>query len=452
MGYILVPIVVPDDMDVVEFANTTPFKEVVRIIRAMALADPRIVDELRAVYEGRIASGRLFKFKIDERIGAEVALDAFAAAITTRVWEVVARYNGMYRSFADARAFVRGLGLKNMHEWREWSSSDKRPPDIPTNRNTMYRDDWVDLGDWLGSGTKSWRDVEFRSFKDVRAFVRGLGIKSKDEWFAYCKTGQKPDDVPSNINKAFPSDWKGWPAFLGTKNSGAKGVYRSFEDARAFARSLGCRSQTDWHAFCQSGERPRDIPTNPRRIYAKSGWGRVWATGSAPVVHRTAASSTSRSRRRARSFGRSGWRLRRGGIEYWQAHRTIDIPCNPSGKYRGKWWAGWPNFLGTEKRSEPSHGTSRLTTSPAVEMVFRSTMRPILGNEPMYGSRPGTMSSRSHTRTSSGGRAKSHHCAKTRRRTRHSTRIFPGYNRAERAFCVWPFNSPFACLFKRLRS
>jgi predicted helicase len=124
MGYILVPIVVPDDMDVVEFANTTPFKEVVRIIRAMALADPRIVDELRAVYEGRIASGRLFKFKIDERIGAEVALYAFAAAITTRVWEVVARYNGMYRSFADARAFARGLGLKNMHEstvgdWKE---------------------------------------------------------------------------------------------------------------------------------------------------------------------------------------------------------------------------------------------------------------------------------------------------------------------------------------------
>ena len=51
-------------------------------------------------------------------------LGDFAEAISTRIWESVGRAN--WRSFEDARAFVRGLGLKSDSEWRALLSSQAR--------------------------------------------------------------------------------------------------------------------------------------------------------------------------------------------------------------------------------------------------------------------------------------------------------------------------------------
>ena len=39
---------------------------------------------------------------------------------------------------------------------------------------------------------------QFRDFEDAREFVRKLGLKNKKEWQEYCKSGNKPDDIPSN--------------------------------------------------------------------------------------------------------------------------------------------------------------------------------------------------------------------------------------------------------------
>ena len=51
----------------------------------------------------------------------------------------------------------------------------------------------LEWGDWLGTGTDRDRLREYRSFKEARAFVRGLGLKSGAEWSDYCKSGKKPD-------------------------------------------------------------------------------------------------------------------------------------------------------------------------------------------------------------------------------------------------------------------
>ena len=54
------------------------------------------------------------------------------------------------------------------------------------------------MGDWLGTGTVATHLRQYRSFKEARAFVRGLGLKSEAEWRDYCKSGKKPDDIPAN--------------------------------------------------------------------------------------------------------------------------------------------------------------------------------------------------------------------------------------------------------------
>ena len=38
------------------------------------------------------------------------------------------------------------------------------------------------MGDWLGTGTVATHLRKYRSFKEARAFVRGLGLKSQAEW------------------------------------------------------------------------------------------------------------------------------------------------------------------------------------------------------------------------------------------------------------------------------
>ena len=43
-----------------------------------------------------------------------------------------------FRLFEEAREFVRSLGLKNKKEWKKYSSSGKRPDDIPTHPERVY--------------------------------------------------------------------------------------------------------------------------------------------------------------------------------------------------------------------------------------------------------------------------------------------------------------------------
>ena len=51
-----------------------------------------------------------------------------------------------------------------------------------------------------------------------------------------------------------------------------KPQYRPFVEAQAFVRTLGIESSRDWVAYCQTGEKPEDIPTTPQSTYFFQGW------------------------------------------------------------------------------------------------------------------------------------------------------------------------------------
>src|SRR5262249_30654704 len=145
---------------------------------------------------------------------------------------------GIYRSFEEARAFARSLGLKSGVEWRAYAKSGQKPDDIPASPNKTYAEvGWASWGDWLGTGI-------YRSFEEGRAFARSLGLKSQTEWLAYAKSGQKPDDIPFKPDIRYADQgWTNWGDWLGTGTIWtALREYRSFEEARAFARSLGLKS------------------------------------------------------------------------------------------------------------------------------------------------------------------------------------------------------------------
>ena len=122
-----------------------------------------------------------------------------------------------FRSFTEARAYVRSLGLKSQGEWREWYKSDNRPPDIPTTPERTYPDEWRGFGDWLGTFKPANRDVRFRPFEEARAYARSLGLKTQKEWREWCKAG-RPPDIPHNPERVYSESWRGLRDWLGTEN------------------------------------------------------------------------------------------------------------------------------------------------------------------------------------------------------------------------------------------
>jgi hypothetical protein len=202
----------------------------------------------------------------------------------------VATYRRAYRPFGNARAFVRTLGLRNSQQWAEYCVGelpgfDPKPEDIPSTPDRVYRaQGWAGHGDWLGTGTVASSLRHFRSFKNARAFARTLGIKSRQEWYEYCKSERsgrkrKPNDIPSNPQATYKKDgWVNWRDWLGTSAVACRfRHFRPFQEARVFAQRLGLQNGNEWMRYCK-GElagytaKPDDIPVTPRLTYKDDGW------------------------------------------------------------------------------------------------------------------------------------------------------------------------------------
>jgi hypothetical protein len=251
-----------------------------------------------------------------------------------------------YRSFKKARAFVRELGLQSSKDWRDYCASGKKPADIPANPDRAYADDgWSGMGDWLGTGTVATRSRQYRPFKRARTFVRRLGLKSRAYWSDYCRSGKKPDDIPTYPNETYAhSGWVGMGDWLGAGRI-APGQHRPFKKARAFVQRLGLKSQTKWHDYLKSGRKPADIPNAPQSVYANDGWAGYgdWLGTDTIATHF----------RRYRSFKKARTFVRGLGLKSqieWKAYcksgqKPDDIPSNANLVYANDGWAGMRDWL-----------------------------------------------------------------------------------------------------------
>jgi superfamily II DNA or RNA helicase len=435
-GYILLPLIVPSEMDLDEFTETTAFRQVARTITALSTQDERIAEEFRAVEQGRKTTGRIVEIEGDVPVGLRLDLEDFAEAVWTRVWERVGRAN--WRPFEEARKFARSLGLKSYGEWVQWTTGklnnlrhSPRPPDIPSapvsvysewqdwgdwlgtgsiaSRNIAYRPfeaardyarslqlpsgsawyqyaksgrlppdipavpgqtymdkGWAGFGDWLGTGRVATQHRAYRSFQEARAFVRGLGLTSVNQWRALARSKKIPDDIPRTPEKVYSEiGWVSYGDWLGTGAiASTKLLYRPFEDARSFVHQLDLRNYAQWLEYSKSGSLPRDIPKNPARTYAGSGWvgfGDWLGTG------RKRQGITFRQFDAAREFARS---LSLSGKQEWaefasSGNRPIDVPSTPEVIYRNKGWAGWSDWLGTGgTRRNPRRSADHTSGAP----------------------------------------------------------------------------------------
>ena len=189
---------------------------------------------------------------------------------------------------------------------------------------------------------------EYRNFVDGRKFVRKLNLKNGKEWKAYCRSGDKPADIPSSPNRNYKNiGWISMGDFLGTGRIATYNIiYRSFKDARKFVQTLNLKSGKEWTEYTKSGKKPHDIPNTPDHIYKNIGWISMGDfLGTCRIADQL---------KKYRSFGQSRLFVQKLKLRYREDFKKLvqegkiptNIPSAPNNTYK-KEWKGWGDFLGT---------------------------------------------------------------------------------------------------------
>ena len=222
-------------------------------------------------------------------------------------------------------------------------------------------------GDFLGTGNISSKDRSYLSFEETREFLRKLDIKSKREWREYCKSGNKPINIPSAPSSIYKDKgWISWGDFLGTGNIHTKD-FLSFEEARAFVRKLNLKTNEEWVRYSASDSRPKNIPSSPWSIYEDDGWAGIKNWLGTELV----------SFEESKTFAR---KLKLKSSTEWKKYRKTsskpsNIPSAPDAFYKDTGWISWSDFLGTGNISNINKNKAFLLFEKAREFVRKLNLR-----------------------------------------------------------------------------
>jgi hypothetical protein len=166
-----------------------------------------------------------------------------------------------YYSYNDAKKYVQKQGIRTVPGFYEWSSQGKRPIFIPARPHKFYKE-LIDWDDFFGR-----EKIVNRSFEDARKYAQSLHLNFNSDWKKLHEQGKIPKDIPKYPDDTYKNKgWKkkgGWGDFLGTGNlspSDKRKQLKPFEECKAFVRSLGIKTETEWRDWCKNNKRPKGIP------------------------------------------------------------------------------------------------------------------------------------------------------------------------------------------------
>ncbi len=347
-GYVIIPVLSKGN-DLEPMIDDESYNDLLLTLRALASNDDRIIEYFKPKGEKDLSKDkRLNGDELIEIYAEQIDLQQLANNVELKLWSRLAKLNWM--PFYEARSFIHTLKLKSKTEWERYYKSKYKPFDIPSSPSVVYKNyGWNGFGDWLGTGVKATFEREYLSFVKAREFVRSLKIVDQKQWKQYCKSPNKPKDIPNSPHTVYRNQgWISTGDWLGTGSiAGTRRQYLSFKEAREFVRLLKLKGSSDWHKFTKSDKRPLNIPSHPHVVYKGKGWinmGDWLGTGSiAPQLR------VYRPFNEAREFVHS---LNLKDRKEWQQYcksgkKPNDIPFNPERAYKNKGWKGVGDWLGT---------------------------------------------------------------------------------------------------------
>jgi len=186
----------------------------------------------------------------------------------------VASYLREYWSFEKAREYVHNLKLKSQREWFQFTKSGKLPKHLPSTPHGVYKE-WINWGDWLGTGRLQTQQREYWSFEKAREYVHNLKLKSQREWRTHTKSDIFPKEIPADPHKSYKNKgWNGYGDWLGTGSIRPGDIdYLEFNEAKLIVKELAkkhnIRTNKDWGNAVKKGLIPNNIPKAPWHVYSK---------------------------------------------------------------------------------------------------------------------------------------------------------------------------------------
>jgi hypothetical protein len=192
-----------------------------------------------------------------------------------------------WRSFAAAKEWAKEQGVDSESKWRALRRTGGLPRDIPSNPDLVYAVNWVNWGDFFGTGRQAVRSADLVSYEAAKAWAQKSGLRQAREWTEANKAGLLPAGIPGTPSNVYADQWEGWGIFLGVSDSAKRRrKWKTFDEARQWARELalehGVDSEQLWRAYLKTTHLPTDIPRAPACVYRDHwiSWGDFFGTGN----------------------------------------------------------------------------------------------------------------------------------------------------------------------------
>ena len=131
-----------------------------------------------------------------------------------------------YASWEAIKLTVQSVGtVTSRQKYLKWHAKVK-PRYMPKYPHRVYPE-WISWSDFLGTDN-SWNGYDlqlaarrgdaWRPYWEAVRYVQKLGIKTKNDWHAYCREKELPEDIPRAPDKTYGDDWTGWRSWLGKES------------------------------------------------------------------------------------------------------------------------------------------------------------------------------------------------------------------------------------------
>lgn len=180
---------------------------------------------------------------------------------------------GDFLPYEEARTLVVEQGIKTSEEFKRW----EKPNGMPSSPTVHYREKgWKGWGEFLGTGNVHSSRRKFLSFKEARAFVQKMGIKTSAEYHRI-----RQSNLPRHPEIIYRGKWKGYVHFCGRTKEEISQAFRaaaklawvkkrgllSYEEARVQVQKLDIVNRPTYQE-----KRTKDMPFAPDVVYRNNGW------------------------------------------------------------------------------------------------------------------------------------------------------------------------------------
>jgi hypothetical protein len=244
-----------------------------------------------------------------------------------------------YISYNNAKKWIldNKKYIDRKYKWDYFCKESQFPDFLPKCPEKVYKQEWVGYGDFLGTGKKSNKAISenFLDFKSSKKIVSKFNINNQKEWIVFCASGKKPKNIPSNPQKIYKKEWSGYKNWLSSEKFSNKNKL-TYEEAKKNVHSLGLNTHKEWVEYFKNNSLDK-IPFNPQRTYKENweGWN-MWLGSKNKYMDYEKAKNISQ---KINLKNRDEW------FEYYDKNDLEGIPKHPQSVYSDK-WINWKDWLG----------------------------------------------------------------------------------------------------------